>query len=131
MMTNMLGARVKEAWMAGPTPHPENRRRISGAYLSLIAVSFSELRKDLIHLIESRWAEAVRRRAEELSTTLAKACDRQDLDGLGAVARATANLTRLSRGNALPIQSALQEKFVDLMREATNLLAVESKKQLG
>ena len=130
-MTNMLGARVKEAWMAGPTPHPENRRRVSGAYLSLIAVSFSELRKDLNHLVESGWAEAVRRRAEELSSTLAKACERQQLEDLGAVARATANLTRLSRANALPIRDALLEKFVDLMREATTLLAVESKRQIG
>jgi hypothetical protein len=131
MMTNLLGARVKEGWMAGLPPHPERRRRISGAYLSLIAVSFSELRQDLRHLIESRWAEPVRRRAEELSSTLARACERQHLPDLGAVARSLANLTRLSRANALPVRPALGEKFDLLTREATNLLAVESKRQPG
>jgi hypothetical protein len=131
MMTNLLGARVKEGWMAGLPPHPENRRRISGAYLSLIAVSFSELRKDLTHLVESSWAEPVRRRADELSTTLARACARQELQELGAVARSLSNLTRLSRANALPIRSALAEKFNALMREATTLLSVESKRGLG
>jgi hypothetical protein len=130
-MTSMLGARVKEGWMAGLPPHPESPRRISGAYLSLIAVSFSELRKDLAHLLQSGWAEPVRRRAEELSSTLAKACERQHLGDLGAAARSLANLTRLSRANALPIQPALAEKIDALMRQATKLLAVESKRQLG
>ena len=129
MMTKTLGARVKEGWMAGLPPHPENRRRISGAYLSLIAVSFSELRKDLAHLVESTWAEPVRRRADELSVTLAKACARQELDELAVVARALANLTRISRANALPVLSALNDKFQDLMRTANNLLAVETKRQ--
>ena len=115
--------------MAGLPPHPENRRRISGAYLSLIAVSFSELRKDLAHLIESSWAEPVRRRAEELSSTLTRACARQELDDLAAAARALANLTRISRANALPVLSALGDKFQDLMRTANNLLAVEQKRQ--
>jgi hypothetical protein len=131
MMTNLLGARVKEGWMAGLPPHPENRRRISGAYLSLIEVSFSELRKDLQHLLESTWAESVRRRAEELSVTLARACERQSLDELAAVARSLANLARLPRAKALPIQAALREKFDALMREATRLLHVESKRRLG
>jgi len=129
MMTKTLGARVKEGWMAGLTPHPENRRRISGAYLSLITISFSELRKDLAHLVESTWAEPVRRRADELSATLAKACARQELDELAGVARALANLTRISRANALPVLSALNDKFQDLMRRANTLLAVETKRQ--
>jgi hypothetical protein len=131
MMTNLLGARVKEGWMAGHPPHPENRRRISGAYLSLITISFSELRSDLQHLVESTWAEAVRRRAEELSSTLARACERQGLTELAAVARSLANLTRLTRANALPVRTALREKFDVLMREATRLLALESKRRLG
>ena len=128
-MTTALGARVKEGWMAGLPPHPENRRRISGAYLSLITISFSELRKDLAHLVESTWAEPVGRRADELSATLAKACARQELDELAGVARALANLTRISRANALPVLSALNDKFQDLMRTANNLLAVETKRQ--
>ena len=115
--------------MAGLPPHPENRRRISGAYLSLIAVSFSELRKDVAHLVESTWAEPVRGRADELSATLAKACARQELDELAQVARALANLTRISRANALPVLPALNDKFQDLMRRANNLLAVETKRQ--
>ena len=117
--------------MAGLPPHPENRRRVSGAYLSLIEVSFSELRKDLQHLLESTWAEAVRRRAEELSATLARACERQSLDELAAVARSLANLARLPRAKALPIQAALREKFDALMREAMRLLHAESKRRLG
>jgi len=129
MMTTALGARVKEGWMAGLPPHPENRRRVSGAYLSLIAVSFSELRKDLAHLVESGWAEPVRRRADELSSTLAKACARQELNDLAAVARTLANLTRITRANALPIRSALNEKFQDLMRTANNLIALETKRR--
>jgi hypothetical protein len=131
MMTNLLGARVKEGWMAGLPPHPENRRRISGAYLSLIDLSFSELRKDLALLIESRWAEAVRRRADELSSTLAKACARQHLDDVAAVARALANLTRISRADALPVLPAMKEKFDGLMRRATALLSAESKRGVG
>jgi hypothetical protein len=131
MMTRTTGARVKEGWMAGLPPHSENRRRISGAYLSLIDVSFSELRKDLVLLVESRWAEAVRRRADELSSTLAKACARQQLEEVAAVARALANLTRISRANALPILPAMKEKFDLLMREATSLLSAESKRGLG
>jgi hypothetical protein len=117
--------------MAGLPPHSENRPRISGAYLSLIDVSFSELRKDLALLIESRWAEAVRRRADELSSTLAKACARQQLDEVAAVARALANLTRISRANALPVLPAMKEKFDALMRQATALLSAESKRGLG
>ena len=128
-MTTALGARVKEGWMAGLPPHPENRRRVSGAYLSLIAVSFSELRKDLAHLVESGWVEPVRRRADELSSTLAKACARQELNDLAAVARTLANLTRISSANALPIRSALNEKFQDLMRTANNLIALETKRR--
>src|SRR5215510_4802895 len=131
MTTNVLGARVKEAWMAGLPPRPDRRKRISGAYLSLIAVSFSELRKDLTHLIESGWAEPVRRRAEELSSTLAKACEKRELEELGTVARSLANLTRLSRLNAESILLALREKFDELMREATRLLAVQSKSRFG
>ena len=132
MMTTTLGARVKEGWMSGLPPRvPEERRKISGAYLSLIAVSFSELRKDLTQLIETSWAEPVRRRAEELATTLAKACERQELRDVGAHARSLANLTRLARPNALPILSALQQKFDALLREAQALLANYSKKQLG
>jgi hypothetical protein len=131
MMTTTLGARVKEGWMAGMPPLPENRRRISGAYLSLIEVSFSELRKDLTLLVDSRWAEAVRRRAEELSSTLAKACARQQLDEVAAVARALANLTRISRANALPVLPAMKEKFDALMRDATTLLSAVSKRGLG
>lgn len=117
--------------MAGLPPHSENRRRVSGAYLSLIEVSFSELRKDLALLIESRWAEAVRRRADELSSTLAQACARQQLDETATVARALANLTRISRANALPILPALKEKFDGLMRRAMALLSAESKRGLG
>jgi len=131
-MTTLLGARVKEGWMSGPTPQvPEERKPISGVYLSLIAISFSELRKDATHLLESGWAEPVRRRAEELSTTLVRACARQGLHDLAKVARILANLTQLSRANALPIQAALAEKIDALMRDVSKLLAEQSKRNLG
>ena len=63
---------------------PEEGRKISGAYLSLIAVALSELRRDAQLLLDSGWAEPVRRRAHELATTLADACERQGLKEVAA-----------------------------------------------
>lgn len=99
-----------------------------GAYLSLIAVALSELRRDTVLLVDSGWAEPVRRRAHELASTLADACDRQGLKELAAHCRSAANLARLTRANAAPIESALREKFESLHRESQRLLGKHSKK---
>ena len=106
-------------------------KKISGAYLSLIAVAVSELRRDTHLLVDSGWAEPVRRRAHELASTLAEACDRQGMKDVAAHCRSVANLTRLPKTEALPIESALREKFESLHRETEKLLAVHSKRGIG
>lgn len=114
-----------------PPGAPEERKKISGAYLSLIAVAFSELRRDTMLLLDSGWAEPVRRRAHELATTLADACDKQGLKELALHCRATANLARLTKANAAGIESALREKFESLHREGQKLLASQSNRYIG
>jgi hypothetical protein len=109
----------------------EEGRKISGAWLSLIAVAFSELRRDATLLVDSGWAEPVRRRAHELAVTLADACDRQGLSELAAHCRSMANLARITKANAVPIESALREKFDALHRKGQQLLAKHSKKYIG
>ena len=101
---------------------------ISGAFLSLIAVSLSELRRDLSHLVDSGWDEPLRRRADELASTLTLACDRQGLAEVAAATRALANLARLPKAKALPVRRALPEKFDALLRDAEKGLAQHSKR---
>jgi hypothetical protein len=120
---------LKEGRMAPEIPRA--RKPVSRAYLSLIAVSFSELRKDTVLLLETRWAEAVRRRAEELSSTLAEACERQGLKDVARLGRSLASLTRLTAAQALPLEEELKEKFSMLLRQAETRLAEQSKQQLG
>ncbi|HLY75260.1 MAG TPA: hypothetical protein VKU80_14160 [Planctomycetota bacterium] len=96
---------------------PNERPPIPGATLSLIAVAFSELRRDLRQLLDSNWDEPVRRRAEELSQALALVCQRRGLDTLRTLLRSTGHLARLSRSDAIPLLPALREKFESLMRE--------------
>lgn len=95
---------------------------VPGAALSLFALALAELRRDLQRLVESRWDESVRRRAEELSTALAQACGRSGLRELQPRLRALTNLTRLSRVDALPVLPALREKLGSLTREAEALM---------
>lgn len=102
--------------MVGMSANAPRERRIPGATLSLIAVAFSELRRDVDDLLDSRWAEPVRRRAEELSSVLAKACARQGLDDLEPILRAVHHLARLHKTSALPVLPALREKFDSLLR---------------
>ena len=106
-------------------------KKISGAYLSLIAVALSELRRDTKLLVDSGWAEPVRRCAYELASTLAEACDRQGMKDVAVRCRSVANLARLSKADALPIESALKEKFEALHRETEKLLATRFKQGLG
>jgi hypothetical protein len=104
--------------MANPSgTAPEESKPIPGATLSLFAVALVELRKDLRQLIDSRWNEAVRRRAEELSSTLGQACQRMGLVGLQPFLRSLTNLTRVPRADALLLLPALREKFEVLGRE--------------
>ena len=106
-------------------------KEISGAYLSLIAVALSELRRDTRLLVETGWAEPVRRRAHELASTLAQACDGQGMKDVAGHCRSMGNLARLPKSEAISILSALQEKFDSLLRETEKLLAQHSKRALG
>lgn len=118
--------------MAGLAPGAsEHRAPISGAFLSLLAVSFSELRRDLALLLESDWAEPVRRRADELAATLVEACDREGLGEVAAQARSLAHLARMSRAQALPLQSAVREKVDELLREVQRQLSRQSRRHSG
>jgi hypothetical protein len=118
--------------MAGLPPRgPGDAKRKPGAFLSLVAVSLSELRRDLVHLHESVWSEPVRRRADELASTLADACDRQGLQDLVVLLRPISNLTRLSRSNALPVLTELRREFDGLLREAEKRLSAHSRKNIG
>src|SRR5690242_1608928 len=103
---------LKEGRMSGHAP------KVSRAYLSLMAVSLSELRKDMILLHETGWPEAVRRRAEELASTLAHAFERQGLRELARIGRSMTSLTRLTSAQALPLLEDLREKFDLLLRQA-------------
>lgn len=104
--------------MADPSGRASGEpKAIPGATLSLFAVAFTELRRDLRQLTASRWEESVRRRAEELSSTLGQACQRMGLTGLQPFLRSITNLARLSRADAIPLLPALREKFDVLERE--------------
>lgn len=96
---------------------PREPKRIASAFASLISVAFSELRRDLRELLRSRWDEAVRRRAEELSGVLAQACQRQGLEDLASSLRAVHNLARLPKASALPVLPALCVKLESLLKD--------------
>ena len=118
--------------MAGLPPRtPGEPNRKPGAFLSLIALSLSELRRDLRHLNDSGWSEPVRRRADELASTLADACERQGLSELAGLVRPMANLTRLTKAKAVPILAELRRELDGLMRDAETQLAKHSKKYIG
>jgi hypothetical protein len=104
----MLGQGWKEEPMAGMSA-PRERKAVSGAFASLISIAASELRRDLRLLLDSGWNESVRRRAHELSSTLADACRRQGLDDLQPYLRSTTNLTRISRADAMPVMPARRD----------------------
>ena len=110
---------------------PLKRRQVSESTLSLIAVAFSELRADVHSLLDTKWDEPVRRRAEELSSALALACQRQGLDDLVPYLRPAVNLTRLSKATAIPILPALREKFDLLLREFQSRLYKRSSRFIG
>ena len=118
--------------MAGLPPRaPGDQNRKPGAFLSLIAISLSELRRDLVHLNDSGWSEPVRRRADELASTLADACERQGLPELAGLVRPVANLTRLPKAKALPVLPELRIEFDGLLRDAEKQLAKHSKRYIG
>jgi hypothetical protein len=50
---------------------------------------------------------------------------------VAAHCRSAANLARLTKTEALPIESALREKFEALHRETEKLLSSHSRKHLG
>ena len=106
---------------------PRERKYISQATLSLFSLALSELGRDVRRLVESRWDEPVRRRAEELSGTLFEACSRQGLEDLMPLLRAVTHLTRLSKADAIPLLPALREKFGTLLRKVETLLPKRSR----
>jgi len=118
--------------MADPTrPAPGEPRPIPDATLSLFAVALVELRRDLRQLVDSRWNEAVRRRAEELSSTLGQACQRMGLAGLQPFLRSLTNLTRVPRADALPLLPSLREKFEALGQEVEERLPRRTRRFRG
>ena len=104
---------------------------IPGAVLSLVSVALTELKHDLDRLLTSDWDEGVRRRAEELASTLAAACDQQGLPDVAAVARALSHLTRLSPATAAPLRTALRRKFRTLLVQADLRLAMLARRYVG
>jgi len=115
----MLGHWVQEeepmAGMSGSAPR--ERQHLSGATVSLISIAYSELRRDIHMLLDSRWNESIRRRAGELSSALVMVCLRQRLDGLLPLFRSVSNLARLSQSSARPLLPSLREKFESLMTD--------------
>ena len=105
------------------TSVPSAPARIPAAYLSLISVSFYQLKRDLERLLQSGWDEAQRSRAEELASTMTDACVRQGLTDVVWFTRSLTRLTRLSRAQALPIAPAIREKVGILLREGDRQLS--------
>ncbi|HZE98038.1 MAG TPA: hypothetical protein VE981_13495 [Planctomycetota bacterium] len=103
------------AGMSGSAPR--ERQHLSGATVSLISIAYSELRRDIHMLLDSRWNESIRRRAGELSSALVMVCLRQRLDGLLPLFRSVSNLARLSQSSARPLLPSLREKFESLMTD--------------
>jgi hypothetical protein len=101
---------------------PKEPKYISHATLSLFSLALSELGRDVRRLIESRWDEPVRRRAEELAGTLFEACRRQGLEDLLPPLRSVTHLTRLPKAEAIPLLPALGQKFGTLMKKIETLL---------
>jgi hypothetical protein len=114
-----------------PSKEPEKRDEISGTFLSLVTISFLELRQDLAKLIQSGWAEPPRRRAQELASTLEEACGRHRVPELARLARSIASLARLSPREACPVLVALRDKFDELLSLAQREIARYSKRQTG
>jgi len=112
-------------------PVPPAPGRIPAAYLSLISVSFYQLKRDLERLLQSGWDEAERRRAEELAGAMTDACVRQGLTDVVWFTRSLTRLTRLSRAQALPIRPAIREKFGILLREGDRQLSKHVARQGG
>lgn len=114
-----------------PGKAPREERAVPGAFISLAAIALSELRRDVKLLIDSGWNESVRRRAEELASTLADAFRAQGLDGVAPYLRSTVNLTRLSKADAAPVMPALRDKLDHLLREIERRLPKRADRQLG
>ena len=115
-----------------PTARPAAApARIPAAYLSLIEVSFYQLKRDLDRLLLSGWDEAERLRAEELAATLTDACVRQGLSDVVWFTRSLTRLTRLSRAQVLPIRPAIREKVGILLREGDRQLSKHTARRSG
>ena len=69
-------------------------------------------------LIASEWDEAHRKRVFDMAAALADASARLGLEDITGIARSITYLARLTREEALPLRSALLEKFRELLKLA-------------
>ena len=127
------GARVVGGNLMTGMPPKESGEptRKPSAFLSLISVALSELRRDLNQLCDSGWDEPMRRRAHELAEALFDACERERLPELGALIRPMANLTRLPAAQAVPVLRELRVEFGGLLRSAEQQLATHLSRYIG
>jgi hypothetical protein len=91
------------------------REEILLRFLRDLPLAVIELEKAVGELLESSWEEPFRRRALELSSTLAAASARMRLSHVASVAKAIASLLRISPEEALPIREALRDKLRELL----------------
>jgi hypothetical protein len=104
---------------------------VPGAVISLVGVALSELRRDLNQLLSSGWDERIRRRAEELASTLIDACEQHGLREISALVRALSSMTRISAATALPLLGGLRRKFRTLLVQADIHLAARTDRYVG
>ncbi len=101
------------------------------ALIPLISICLSELRGDFERLVSSHWAEAPRRQAAILLSTLKETCDRQGLDALSALFRSMTGLMDLSREEARLVGSAMGARLEELLRAAERLLAQDPGRRIA
>lgn len=113
------------------TAAPRAPKPVPPAILSLISVSFYQLKRDFDLLLLSGWSESHRLGVEQLASTLTDACARRGLDDVVCFTRSLARLAALSRAQALPIRPAIREKVAVLLREGERLLSTHSARRSG
>ena len=125
-----LGTWVKEGPVTALPPRLPRRGAVRPpALMPLISICLSELRRDISGLIDSKWAEAPRRRTRELVSAIVEATDRQGLDGVAILARSMMRLICLPEEEVLELGSALSEKLEELLSKAEGIVSDELKRQ--
>ena len=108
---------------------PERKGFRPPALIPLISICLSELRGDFARIFDSNWADAPRRRARELISTLEEACERQGLQALAVLFRSMMGLMALSREEAPILGPAIREKLEELLGVAERLVTEHSRRQ--